>query len=53
MPVFARGHTRFSPLGNGQTGICPFDKNRATGIRSSGHDLFANGWAKAGIEHAR
>ena len=51
MPVFARGHARFSPSGNGQTGICPFEKNRATGI--AGIAFFANGRAKAGIGHAR
>ena len=49
MPVFARGHARFSPSGNGQTGICPLENNRATGI--AGIAFFANGRAKAGIKN--
>ena len=51
MPVFARGHARFSSSGNGQTGICPFDNYRATG--RAGIGFFANGREKAGIGYAR
>ena len=46
MPVFARGHARFSHSGNGHCGHLPVENFRATGIAGIG--FLANGRAKAG-----